>query len=99
MRLIWVTVGQIVVHEIPALASVERWSSPGAVFLIDTLSLAQILKGDVNNDGSVDNLDIAPFIALLAGTVENCDRCARTCISHTSSSAVDGRGQSLPWSQ
>lgn len=63
--------GQIVVHGIPALASVERWSSPGAVFLIDTLSLAQILKGDVNNDGSVDNLDITPFIAALAAEDEH----------------------------
>ena len=42
-----------------------------AVFLLDTLALAtSVLKGDVNDDGSVDNLDITPFIAALAATDE-----------------------------
>ena len=42
-----------------------------AVFLLDTLALStSVLKGDVNDDGSVDNLDITPFIAALAAADE-----------------------------
>ena len=40
----------------------------GIPFVLDTLPLG--LKGDVNNDGSVDNLDITPFIAALAAEDE-----------------------------
>lgn len=42
----------------------------GIPFILDTLALATVLKGDVNNDGSVDNLDITPFIAALAAADE-----------------------------
>ena len=42
----------------------------GIPFLLDTQDLATVLKGDVNNDGSVDNLDITPFIAALAAEDE-----------------------------
>ena len=40
------------------------------VFLLDTLSLDAILKGDVNNDAGVNNLDITPFIAALSAEDE-----------------------------
>ena len=42
------------------------------VFLLDTLDLdlAQVLKGDVDDDGSVNNLDITPFIAALSAADE-----------------------------
>ena len=39
--------------------------STGA-YLLDTLALLAVLKGDVDNDGNVNNLDITPFIAALA---------------------------------
>ena len=42
----------------------------GIPILLDTIRLTQILQGDVNNDGSVDNLDITPFIAALAAEDE-----------------------------
>ena len=41
-----------------------------AVFLLDTLPLGLVLQGDVNNDASVNNLDITPFIAALAAEDE-----------------------------
>ena len=40
------------------------------VFLLDTIPLLAVLKGDVNNDGAIDNLDITPFIAALAAEDE-----------------------------
>ena len=40
----------------------------GIPFVLDTLPLN--LVGDVNNDGSIDNLDITPFIAALAAEDE-----------------------------
>ena len=40
------------------------------VFLLDTLALAAVLLGDVNNDGDVNNLDITPFIAALSAANE-----------------------------
>ena len=42
----------------------------GIPFILDTLDLAAVLKGDINNDGSVNNLDITPFIAALAAADE-----------------------------
>ena len=42
----------------------------GIPFILDTLPLGLVLKGDVNNDGSVDNLDITPFIAALSAEDE-----------------------------
>ena len=42
----------------------------GIPFILDTLDLAAVLKGDVNNDASVNNLDITPFIAALAAADE-----------------------------
>jgi len=42
----------------------------GIPILLDTIALVQVLKGDVNNDASVDNLDITPFIAALAAEDE-----------------------------
>lgn len=47
-----------------ALASDD--SERQAVFLLDTLNLDAVLTGDVNDDGTVNNLDITPFIAALA---------------------------------
>ena len=40
------------------------------VFLLDTLALAAVLAGDVNNDAEVNNLDITAFIAALAAADE-----------------------------
>lgn len=38
-----------------------------AVFLLDTLPLEDVvLKGDVNNDGMTNNLDITPFVIALS---------------------------------
>lgn len=42
-----------------------------AFFLLDTLDLALLLRGDVNNDGSVNNLDITAFIGALAAADES----------------------------
>ena len=41
----------------------------GIPFILDTLALTA-LKGDVNNDGMLNNLDITPFIAALAAADE-----------------------------
>ena len=43
-----------------------------AVFLLDTLDLdlEQVLRGDVDNSGEVNNLDITPFIGALAAANE-----------------------------
>ena len=38
----------------------------GIPTLLDTMSLVTVLKGDVNDDSFVDNLDITPFIAAVA---------------------------------
>ena len=40
------------------------------VFLLDTLALAAVLLGDVNNDGHVNNLDITRFVGALAAEDE-----------------------------
>ena len=48
----------------------EAGNGCGIPLLLDTITLTQILKGDVNDDGSVDNLDITPFIAALAAEDE-----------------------------
>lgn len=37
-----------------------------STYLLDTKLLSQVLLGDVNNDGSVNNLDITPFITALS---------------------------------
>ena len=42
----------------------------GIPLLLDTISLTQILLGDVNSDGSVNNLDITTFIGALAAADE-----------------------------
>ena len=41
-----------------------------AAYLLDTLPLDLVLRGDVNNDGAVNNLDITPFISALAANDE-----------------------------
>ena len=42
----------------------------GIPIILDTIRLTQVLRGDVNNDASVNNLDITPFIAALAAADE-----------------------------
>jgi len=42
----------------------------GIPFILDTLVLETVLKGDVSNDSFVNNLDITPFIAALAAVDE-----------------------------
>ena len=42
----------------------------GIPFILDTLPLDALLKGDVNHDGPVNNLDITPFVAALASEDE-----------------------------
>ena len=42
----------------------------GIPFLLDTLDLDTVLKGDVDDDGLVTNLDITPFVGALAAQDE-----------------------------
>ena len=46
-------------------------SDQQGVFLLDTLALEEgVLKGDVNNDAAINNLDITPFIVVLTAVDE-----------------------------
>ena len=62
--------GQVVGLAEFLVSSAGPTSLAQGVFLLDTLPLDLVLKGDVDNDGSVDNLDITPFIAALAAEDE-----------------------------
>ena len=43
----------------------------GIPLLLDTMSLSQVLEGDVDDDGLVTNLDITPFIDLLTAAASD----------------------------
>ena len=52
------------------IVAADGFSDQQALFLLDTLQLEFELKGDVNNDGAIDNLDITAFIAAVAAADE-----------------------------
>ena len=64
--------GMIVGLGVPFIkfAGAEGQNPNTAIFLLDTKALGSVLLGDVNNDGSVNNLDITAFIAALAAIDE-----------------------------
>jgi len=62
------------------------------VFLLDTKLLSEVLLGDVNNDGSVDNLDITDFIIALTVNGDEAAFLAQVTNGSFLAADIDGSG-------